>query len=72
MQLIILKMVILIFFKQKPPVLKWFHDNEMKANEGTVNLGNEEIITETSIKLLGLNIDHPLDFKEHIYIIKKG
>ena len=45
----------------------------MKANEGTVNLGNEEIITEISIKLLGLNIEHPLDFKEHISILlKKG
>ena len=57
-------------------LLKWFHDNEMKANEDkchlfiiknnedTVKLGNDEIIADTSIKLLGLNIDNQLDFKD--------
>ena len=66
-------------------LLKWFHDNEMKANEdkchlfiienneGTVKMGNEEIIADTSIKLLGLNIHNQLDFKEHITkLLKKG
>ena len=59
-------------------VLKWFHDNEMKANEDkchlfiiknnedTVKLGNEEVIAEKSIKLLGLTIDSQLNFKEHV------
>ena len=45
----------------------------IKNNEGTVKLGNEEIIADTSIKLLGLNIDNQLDFKEHITkLLKKG
>ena len=42
-----------------------YHLFIIKNNEGTVKLGNEEMIADTSIKLLGLNIENQLDFKEH-------
>ena len=66
-------------------VLEWFTVNEMKANENkshlflvngkneNVKIGNTILTSEKNIKLLGLKIDHKLQFKNHVNdLIKKG
>ena len=66
-------------------ILKWFKVNEMKPNgdkshlivandeKSLVKLGNDVIIGETSVVLLGVTIDNKLNFNEHVTkLIKKG
>ena len=57
--------------------------NEMKPNTdkyhllivnsqgNNINIGNDEIIGESSIKLLGITIDNKLNFNEHVTNICK-
>lgn len=61
----------------------WFKNNEMKANddkcyllvingkENKINIGNEEIASSNSVKLLGVTIDKKLNFTEHVTNICK-
>ena len=71
--------------KETNIVLNWFRLNEMKSNEdkchlivpnelhASVKLGNELILAEGSVTLLGVTIDNKLDFSEHIeLLLKKG
>ena len=66
-------------------VINWFKINEMKANNDkchlivpnhtdvSVTLGNEHIIAEDSVTLLGIIIDCKLDFSDHVTnLLKKG
>ena len=60
-------------------LLKWFKDNQMKANPDKyhllvnnskdsyqINIGNETITSSKCEKLLGIKIDHELNFNEHV------
>ena len=67
-------------------LLNWFTNNEMKPNTDkchlivanrtdltSVTLGNEVITAEKSVDLLGVKIDHNLNFTEHVTkLCKKG
>ena len=60
-------------------LLKWFSDNQMKANKDKCYLliSNKDRVTmeirETEIKLTGIKIDYKLDFNQHLnYIIDKA
>ena len=66
-------------------ILEWFRVNEMKSNDDkcnlivakhdnlSINAGNEEIKSSSSVELLGVTIDNELKFDEHVKtIIKKG
>ena len=64
-------------------LLNWFEYNEMKSNsdkshllvvngqEGTTMLGDQEIVGEESVKLLGVIIDNKLNFNEHVSTLCK-
>ena len=60
-------------------LLIWFENNYFKLNADkckllvtnqednvSVNVGDETIVGEKSVKLLGVRIDNHLDFSEHI------
>ena len=59
-------------------LLNWFESNEMKSNndkshlliinsqEETIMLGDQEIVGEKSVMLLGVIIDNKLNFNEHV------
>ena len=60
-------------------LLKWFKDNQMKANPDKyhllvnnckescqIKIGNEKITSSKCEKLLGVKIDHELNFNEHV------
>ena len=66
-------------------LINWFKINEMKANNDkchlivpnhtdvSVTLGNEHIIAEDSVTLLGVIIDSKLDFSDHVTnLLKKS
>ena len=64
-------------------LLNWFEYNEMKSNsdsshllvvngqEETIMLGDQEIVGEKSVKLLGVIIDNKLNFNEHVSTLCK-
>ena len=64
-------------------LLDWFKINEMKSNTdkchlmivnsqgNKINIGNEVITDEASVKLLGITIDNKLNFNEHVSNICK-
>ena len=72
--------------KETSILLNWFTNNEMKPNADkchlivanqtdltSVTLGNEVITAEKSVDLLGVKIDHNLNFTEHVTkLCKKG
>ena len=71
--------------KETNVVLNWFKLNEMKSNDdkchliipnesnACVKLGQEIILAEDSVTLLGVTIDNKLDFSSHIeLLLKKG
>ena len=59
-------------------LLEWFKCNEMKSNtdkchliivnhqDNNIKIGNDIIISKTSVKLLGVTIDNKLNFNEHV------
>ena len=64
--------------------LKWFNDNNMKANPGNyhlllsgsdsskIKIGNKIISRSKYEKLLGNKIDNNINFKEHIESLRKS
>ena len=62
---------------------EWFAFNYLKSNNDknkllvthdktvSVNIGDETIISETTVKLLGITIDNKLSFQEHVRKISK-
>ena len=72
--------------KETVTLLKWLKLNEMKPNEDKchlfvvnpveelcVKLGNETIVNNSSVDLLGIKIDDKLNFNEHVTkLCKKG
>ena len=59
-------------------LMEWFNENYMKSNndkchllisspnEVSIKVGNDEIINDKSVKLLGVIIDQNLNFNEHV------
>ena len=70
--------------KGRNTLLNWFQINEMKSNTdkchllivnsqgNNIKIGNDGIIGESSIKLLGITIDNKLNFNEHVTKICKN
>ena len=69
--------------KETHILLHWFKNNETLLNAdkchlliinsqgNIINIGNEEIESSTSVKLLGITIDNKLNFNEHVTTICK-
>ena len=78
--------LITLLERETNSIIEWFNVNEMKPNADkchllmanqnnsiTVNIGNEEIVNEDCVELLGIKIDKQLNFSKHVSkLCKKG